>query len=502
MNNRPPSPDRSSDVIQRVTATIERYRMFSYGERVLVGVSGGPDSTALLHILLALAPRYNLDLAVAHLHHGLRPKAADSDAAFVRQMARHLNLPMHEEKAVIKKKNGSIEEQAREARYGFYRRMMTAHDYTKTALGHQKNDNAEAVLMHLMRGSGIRGLGGIPPVRDQWVVRPLIDLERFEILEWLSQTGAAYVVDATNTDTAFERNRIRHQLLPMLARDYNPNIVSILHRTADLCREEDEWLKRHLEPLLTEAVTLSSDHRMRIDLAVIADEPLAVQRRLIREALARWHGHLRRMTVHHIDTLTRLLPDNQRGKRISLPFGIEAERRSGHLGFTQAEHRRDHRMAEPLAYLYTIDDDAELPLTVDLPEACCRLIFEAFAFGRHQTGPFQGEDRALFDLDALSFPLLIRNFKPGDRITPYGMEGSKKITKIFIDRKIAPTRRMKIPLLESEGSIIWIAGVRRSNAALLTRNTRQILEVRLERLTEPGFGHRDSANGSESENHA
>jgi tRNA(Ile)-lysidine synthase len=420
-------------------------------------------------------------------------------------MAQRLDLPWHEERAVVQEKNGSIEENARKARYGFFRRLMAAHGYAKLALGHQKNDNAEAVLMHLMRGSGIRGLGGIPPVRDRWVVRPLIDLDRREILAWLEQAGIAWVVDATNADLTYERNRIRHHLIPMLAREYNPNIVEILHRTADLCREEDAWLKQHLRPLLQEAVTRSDDLQMELDLSVIASAPLAAQRRLIREALAHWHGHLRRMTAHHIDTLIGLMPDSQQGKRISLPFGIEAERLAGHLRFLQAAQRPDDRTAATATYLYKVDDGAVFPLTVDLPEAGCRLVFKAFAAGEaflRETLPLPAADRAVFDRDTLSYPLVIRNVKPGDRMTPFGMQGSQKIKKIFIDRKIAANRRLKIPLLECGGDIIWVAGVRRGNAAILTPNTRQILEVKLEPLAEPGIGRQSLTRGGPSENPA
>jgi tRNA(Ile)-lysidine synthase len=503
-----PSPDPPSDLVRRVATTIDRHGMFSSGERVLVGVSGGPDSTALLHILLALAPRYHLELAVAHFHHGLRAQAADHDALFVRQMALGLDLPWYEEKGVVQKEYGSIEESAREARYGFFRRLMAAHGYAKIALGHQKNDNAEAVLMHLMRGSGIRGLGGIPPVRDRWVVRPLIDLDRFEILAWLQQAGIAWVVDATNTDLTYERNRIRHHLIPLLAREYNPNIVEILHRTADLCREEDAWLTRHLRPLLEEAVTLCDDLRMELDLSVIASAPLAARRRLIREALARWHGHLRRMTAHHIDTLIGLMPDSQQGKRISLPFGIAAERLAGHLRFFHAARRSDLLKAAPSAFLYKVGDDALFPLTIDLPEAGCRLVFRAFAAGEtfpfesRETLPLPDADRVVFDMDNLSYPLVIRNFQPGDRMTPFGLQGSQKIKKIFIDRKIPANRRMKIPLLACGGDIIWVAGVRRGDAAVLTPDTRQILEVTLETLAEPGIGRQSSTEGGPSGNPA
>ncbi len=502
MDSHSPISGTSSELVQRVAKTIDRHKMFSAEDHVLVGVSGGPDSTALLHILVALARHYRIRLAVVHLNHGIRGEAADRDAAFVRRIADALKLPFHGERAVIQRDNGSIEEQARDARYGFFRRVMAEHGFHKLALGHHKDDNAEAVLMHLLRGSGIRGLGGIPPVRDQWVVRPLIDLQRIEILDWLETADIAYVEDATNADPSYERNRIRHHLIPLLAETYNANVVDTLHRTADLCREEDAWLKRHLQPVLTQIVTLCTDDRLEIHLKAVSKEPLAAQRRLIREALAMWHGHLRRMTVHHIDALIGLLPEGQQGKRISLPFFIEAERRTTHLRFNRKSDRCASTEATPSSFYYRIPEEGDFPLTLDLPEAHCRLVFETAPRDKGDEKPIRDENQAIFDLDALSLPICIRNFRHGDRIFPFGMQGSQKIKKIFIDRKIPASRRRKIPLIESDGEIIWIAGVRRANSALLTQASRRILKIRLERYENEAPSRQWPNNGDEPENHA
>lgn len=470
--NRPPE-------IKRVVHTIDRFGMFTPNDKVLVGVSGGPDSTALLHILVDLAPRYKLNLAVAHLNHGLRPVNADRDEAFVKRMAKTLKIPFHGQVAKIQSWQGSVEEKARQARYGFFKEVMQRHGYTKIALGHQKNDNAEAVLMHLLRGSGIRGLAGIPPVRDNMVVRPLINLNRIEIMAYLDDRHIQFVEDETNTDTAYHRNRIRHHLIPIIEENYNPNIIDTLHRTADICRQEDLWFDRHLKPLLDDIVVRSESERLELHHRLLADQPLAVRRRVVRQALGRWHGHLRRMGAHHIDAVMGLLCTEVDGKKISLPNGIEAIRNAAHLCFTRRESFMSPAIEEPQKFSHIVSGTDSLPLTVNIPEAGCRIAFDIEDHEKVEQWPAGDDTNAWFDLDDLTFPLQIRNFKPGDRINPYGMQGSQKIKKLFIDRKIPPAQRIKIPLLLSRGVIVWIAGIRRSSRAMVSDQTQRVLRVRL-----------------------
>jgi tRNA(Ile)-lysidine synthase len=480
MNCPTSTPQKWPPVIKRVIQTVERFGMFRTNENVLVGVSGGPDSMALLHILCTLDAKYRLKLAVAHLNHGLRPIDADRDESFVKRAADKLRLPFHRHQANLQPQNGSVEEQARKARYAFFHEMMEHHGYTKIALGHQKNDNAEAVLMHLLRGSGIRGLAGIPPVRDRRVVRPLIDLDRSEIITYLKDHQIPYVVDATNTDPAYERNRIRHHLIPLLEKDYNAGIVETLHRTADLCREEEAWFTRYLQPLLDKVVNRSGQTCLELNDQVLTTESRAVQRRLIRGALSRWHGHLRRMGANHIESVIALIPTEAMGKKVSLPNGITAVRHTTGLCFGKGDRFAPFVAAEPSEFCYTVPEIDQWPQTIDIPESNCRLILEMSTRSRSDELPIHNTDCAWFDLDALTFPLHIRSFRPGDRINPYGMQGSQKVKKLFIDRKIQVAQRQKIPLLESQGTLLWVAGIRRSNQAIVSEKTRRVLLVKVD----------------------
>jgi tRNA(Ile)-lysidine synthase len=483
--------------IQQVVRTIDRFGMFTPGEKVLVGVSGGPDSMMLLHTLVHLAPKYQLNLGVAHLNHGLRPVSADQDEAFVARSAERFDLPFFRHRLNLRLQTGSVEEQAREARYGFFKKVMADHGYTKIALGHQKNDNAEAVLMHLLRGSGIRGLAGIPPVRGNRIVRPLIDLDRTAIIGYLKDHQIHFTEDETNADPVYERNRIRHHLLPMLQKTYNPNIIETLHRTADVCREEDIWIDRHLAPHLDPIIARSEKHCLELHCNLLQSEPLAVQRRLIRRAIRIWHGHLKRMGVHHIDAIIGLLAKGGIGKRISLPNGIEADRPAAYLRLVRCNGPNAVKLSEKMGFCHTIATPDSLPEAIILPECGCRLLFGIGKPMQREQWVSKDHKRVCFDLDKLTFPLQIRSFQPGDRIRPFGMQGTQKIKKLFIDRKIPSARRHKIPLLESQGSIVWVAGIRRSNLAEISGQTKRVLQVTIDVSPESAMDQCDAA----SENH-
>lgn len=464
---------------KQVFRTIERHAMLAPGDKVLAAVSGGADSTALLHILCALATLLGIELAVAHLNHGLRGAASDDDARFVENMAGRLKLEFYSKRIRLEPSLGSLEEIGRKARYTFLHKLAQEHGYNKIALGHHMDDNAEAVLMHLLRGSGIRGLSGIPPVRGQRIIRPLMDLRRTAITSFLKEHHIEYVVDASNTDLRFDRNRVRWHLIPLLQNDYNSNVVEVLNRTADLFRQEERWLEALLAPQLDEAVVILEAECMALDIRKLMDEPIAVRRRLIRDGLRKWHGDLRGIRADHVDDLIGLLAPKAEGKRICLPNRIGAERTGSHLRFTIRQERGYARSFKVRPYYYQIPCPQVRPFAVDISEAGLRLQFSISDEPEKVSPGTADVNTAWFDADQTAFPLKIRNFRAGDRMAPFGMQGHQKIKKIFNDRKIPISQRERIPLLVSGDDIIWVVGLRRSALAVTTDRTTRVLEVRV-----------------------
>ena len=299
------------NILKTVTKTIFECQMLRKNDTVLVGVSGGPDSIALLNILMELKSELAITVHVAHLNHGIRGKESDEDAEFVLKTADHLGLECHIEKINVpefrKKHKLSLEHAARRVRYSFFDRLMARYHYDKIALGHHLDDNAEMILMALFRGSGPLGLSGIPPVREGRIIRPLIRVTRADINAYLSARGIRYVIDASNADAHHLRNKIRQGLLPMLKADYNPSIAASLTRMAGILRSEEDWINQTIEPFFQSAVLKSEKNSIILSAVTLLKFHPAVIRRLIRMALEHIKGDLKKITFRHVSAIVELL---------------------------------------------------------------------------------------------------------------------------------------------------------------------------------------------------
>ena len=481
----PQRPDRCErEILQAVRRTIAQNAMIQSGDSILVAVSGGPDSMALIHVLVALAPSLPVRLAIAHLNHGLRSKEADRDAEFVASVAQSLNLPLFMDKIDTRKHQErhrlSPEEAARNVRYDFLNRVAEKNGFTKIAVGHHLDDNAELVLMFLLRGSGPPGLSGMSPVRDSKIIRPLIDIKRSKILEYLTLKGLQYVSDSSNTDSSFLRNKIRHELIPQLARNYNPNIVNTLNRLASVARSEESWIDTIIDPLYQRALLKENTACVRLSLGSLEYIPLAARRRVIRKAIKRVKGNLRRIAFSHIDAAVRLALKGPHAGSIDLPDRVQVQR--DHQALVIIKQSKPLRLPgsgkapyDQAAYSYEIKSTG----SVFIQEAGVHLRLteadtEAFA---HCHGTGQGI--AFFDINKVKFPLLVRNFQPGDRFSPLGMTGTQKLKRFFNSSKIPREQRAICPLLVSDGRIIWVAGHRLDNSVKVDADTRRVLKAEL-----------------------
>lgn len=448
-------------MLPRVTATIDRFRMLARGERLLVAVSGGPDSVALLHALLALRPAYDLSLHVVHVNHHLRPEAHE-DAAFVSELAESFGLSFTVAEVNETPVPGdSVEAWARRVRYRALQRVAEEVGASRIALGHTADDQAETVLMRFLEGAGPRGLSGVPPVRGPFI-RPLIEVTREMVLSFLKGIGAKWVEDRSNGDLRYLRNRLRLSLIPDLGR-YNPEVRSALLRVGGHCREAWEALAR-----LGETLREASAEGERFILGRGASQPTAV----LKEAFRQWAEGLigRPLRQSHLEALTRLANTGRTGGAVRLPGGGVVERRGSDLLFCRESSRRNapERHAAQVSPI-----PLQVPGRTELPGYGFVMVARLCP---GETTALPRDPRSVaFDWAALDHPLEIRSRRPGDRFRPFGFEGTKSLKKFFNEARIPAEDRDRIPLLLSRGEIVWVVGHRRGAAAPVKAGSSRIL---------------------------
>jgi len=476
--------------LQAVKVTVTEYRMLEKNDSILVAVSGGPDSAALLHVLNTLAHFYYLKLGIIHLNHSLRGSDSDRDATFVQYLSKKYNLPLYSQKKDIytyKKKNKlSLEEAARQVRYNYFIETAKEHSFNKIAVGHNKNDNAELILMNLFRGSGTLGISGIPPVRDN-IIRPLINIPRSQILEYLGENKLDYVSDDSNYDTGFLRNRIRHELLPLLAESYNPNIIQALNRLGSIIKADENWIDEIIKSHFEKTVSVINPEKLSIPVGDVKTFHIAVARRIIRKSISEIKGDLRRITQSHIDAIINLVENKDPFCSLDLPDRIRITKNEETLFITKEEKPLRSLKKKPdikhlINFEYSFFVSGFKPQTVFIKEACIKLEFSKTDIKNYFAISNAGQETAFLDMNRLSFPLTIRNQQHGDCFKPFGMNGTQKISRYFSNNKIPASQRLKSPVLLSGNKIVWVVGHRIDEAFKVTDSTENILkiEVRIE----------------------
>ncbi len=444
--------------------------MLSPGDHVIAGVSGGADSVAMLLALHELKQDLRIDITVAHLNHGLRGEAAGREAEFVAALASRLALPcLCETRDVRAEKNASgtcIQEAARAVRYRFFNEILRRCGAQKLALGHTMDDQAETVLMRLLRGASTRGLGGIPPVRDGIIVRPLISMRRAAIERFLRDCGCDFIPDASAQEPQYLRNRIRHELLPLLTRTYNPRIVEALCTTAELAREDDFYLQAAAENAL-EGFLHRDSTGVRISVSLFERNPLLAGR-IIKRAIESVHGSSRGLTSVHISAIAALTACTGSARSTPLPGGLIARREYEHIVIGAPDKPAG-------SYLVQVE---QLPADVELPQAGVRVLIRrtpldaAAPLKRAAAG-----DTLLLSADSITLPLVVRSWMPGDRIRVFGSSAAKKVKAVFAERKIPLRLRGRIPLLACEGRILSVGALCMAEDCRVTTDSREVLAV-------------------------
>jgi tRNA(Ile)-lysidine synthase len=480
-------------IVPEFLRALERERMVRRGDRVLVAVSGGSDSTALLALFAGATRDLGLDLHVAHLDHGWRGQASARDAEFVRRLALGFRLPVtvgHVDPVTWRRpgprargdagrRQSSREARARTLRRRFLEATAAQVGARRIALGHTLDDQAETLLLRLLRGSGRRGLGGIHPVVDGLFIRPLLGMRRADLRAWLRSRRLRWREDATNRDPSLARNRVRRRLLPLLEREFNPRATEVLARAADLLRDEEDWLVPLTDEAYAAAATRDQPDGVILDAERLAAMPRALKRRVVRRAVTRVRGHLRGIDQRHIERTLALLDRGGR-RALDLPGGLQVFLVNRTLFvFTWDAMRADPAAAAELlkgTRLIRCGSTLErglcpVPGSVDLSGFRLRARLALPGEGL----PKPGDDAALLDADLVENPLVIRPRRPGDRFHPQGAPGTRRLKEFLIDRKVPVDERGRIPLVLSGERIAWVVGHRIDDRFKLTPATRRVL---------------------------
>jgi len=441
-------------MLDRIAEFITRHRMFdpgmfATGQRVGVAVSGGADSVFLLHALRELRPRWNLRLSVIHIEHGIRGDASVADAAFVGQLASSLGLPFHILKADVPAMDGNLEQAARNVRQEFYSELIVANAIDRVATGHTRTDQAETVLYRLLRGSGLTGLSGILPVTragcDCGLVRPLLEIDRDEIETWLREHGIAWREDETNRDRTYARNRLRHEILPLLREGFNPQLDQALGHLATLALDEEKYWDAEVARQLPAA---TSGQPLVLAVSQLSEAPLALARRLVRQAMEIVKGDLRAIEFAHVERV--LLMANSAGghDRMQAP-DLDICRSFDWIRIAQAGSpgRGTADFSLPL----------QIPGWAELPGSAARIVLQVLEKAP-STLPCATVVNEL-DWQRLhrggAPSLELRNWRPGDQYRRTGQARPEKVKFFFQEARVPLWERGQWPIITLDREIVW-----------------------------------------------
>lgn len=469
--------ERACSLLGKVKGTIAKYRMLGPNVRVVVGVSGGPDSVSLIHLLSRLQDEYNLTLWIAHLNHKLRGREGEEEDRWVKQFGRELGISVISDSCNVsllaKKKKLSLEEAGRRARYNFLEHVANEVGASRIAIAHTASDQVETLLMRLIKGAGVDGLSGIPPVRGR-VIRPLIEIFRVEVEVYCKDNHLYPCQDSSNLELCFLRNRIRWDLIPHLSRQYNPRIGETILRINAILREEGDYLERETRRALRLAAVGQNNGKLILDIQKLHRLHPAIQRRVVRKALGEVKGDLKRITFDHINSVLGMGPG--RGtKKLDLPGDLLVQREYDRLVIKRGKNKK-------LSFHYPLI----VPGKIELPEL--RLSLEAEIILDRPTNFAKGDSIAYLDWDRLEEPLFLRQRKRGDKFQPSGMKGSKKIKDFFIDLKIPLEQRGMIPLLISKDKIAWVVGYRVDERFKIRQDTPRVLRIKVTKNEDQSIG--------------
>lgn len=440
--------------------------LITTNENIVVGVSGGPDSMALLYVLLDIRKELNFNIIVAHVNHGVRGDEALSDQLFVERKANELKIPYYfknvDMDGYAKEMGITSEEAGRELRYGFFREILESNCGGKIAVAHNKNDQAETLLLRIMRGTGIDGLKGMDFLAGD-IIRPLLNISREEIEQYISIGKIETVLDKTNLIPIYSRNKVRLELLQYIKDNFNPNIINTLWRLSRTSNIDSKFLEEFTESRYNFIVKKVNKHSIILDGVLFIKENKSIQSRIIRNVISKIMGNLQGISEQNITSLVELFERLETGKQLNLPNGI-----IGRISYNDLVIEKiEAEVVKDFDYILNIGCNKFFELGLNI----CLSVEEGNKSNKYS------KNVKYFDYEKISGDIRIRNRKSGDKFVPFGMNGRKKVKDYFIDEKIPKELRDRIPLLVDDENIIWILGYATSELYKVTDTTKKILII-------------------------
>ncbi|HKN24439.1 MAG TPA: tRNA lysidine(34) synthetase TilS [Candidatus Acidoferrum sp.] len=466
-----------TDLAMRLFRHLRGNRWASPGQRVGVAVSGGADSIALLLLFLELRERLGVVLSVVHFNHKLRGRASETDEKFVSNLAARHALPFliaqEDISSKSRREHANLEDAARRARYVFFERLVTEGQLDKIAVAHTADDQAETVLAHMLRGTGLAGLGGIHP-EFGCVFRPLLKFRRYELRPYLRMRRQAWREDATNRDIKRMRARIRQKLMPLLEKQFQPSVVEHLCQLADLAREDEAWLESSAElRLFLNAKEEQGEWRIALRDLIAPDPqsnrsedvdklwsrhaPQAMSKRIIRHLVKKVKPQSGQLSSGHVEAVLQLAQQPDSGKSLQLPGGVEVRRLRGALVFRPLEQKNSTNSTRPAKiFSRTVDLGARQAEVALLEQSCC-LRFTVIDW------PPQGRETnvtgTVLDRGRIRLPLVVRNWRPGDSMQPVGHQKRHRLSRLLNELGVSRWEKVSWPVLDSGGTVVWVRGL-------------------------------------------
>ncbi|MEA4828911.1 tRNA lysidine(34) synthetase TilS [Romboutsia lituseburensis] len=460
-------------IFEKVLGTINKYNLIEDGDKIVLGLSGGPDSVCLLHILYRLKEKMNIEVYAAHLNHQIRGLEAQKDALYISQICEDLGITSFVKAINVpeycKEQGVSLEEGARTLRYEMFEEIKQKTKSNKIAIGHNRNDQAETVLMRIMRGTGLQGLRGIEYIRDNEIIRPILDIERSEIEAYCEKYELNPRIDKTNLESIYTRNKIRLELIPYMKDNFNPNVIESIVRMTNSLKSDSDYIDLEAEKSFKEVSTLKEDS-VEISLPKYSNLHNAIKVRVLRRGIKHIIGDTNFVDQKHIEDIIELECESKLNKMLNLPRGIFAYRRKNIIILTTKEI-----VSEEIDFCYNIPSNG----FIKIKELNLVLETQKMSIDRYKSIKLDKTSKG-FDFDKIKGGIVVRSRKQGDKIKLAG--GSKKVKDLFIDLKIPREDRCKVPVITDDEGILCVGDYKTSENYKIDSETKEVLKISFKKL--------------------